>query len=346
MRSFFPTLVFFSAALLVAGELSAVAGQVQPVPRAPTSPPAKPAPTPPRVPATSVGRQPLETTEQSINVDSAVNIKFCVSDGSVKINGWNRDEVRLFVSNGRRSEIKVLERNKKNDQPNWIWLVNAAAASGSAGPLSNCLAGKTIELDVPVGSGLTFEARTSGVEIDMVKNVDVSLIEGSISIRNVPGGVKAVTYQGDVVLENSGGAITLKTTTGNILAYDVSPGNIGDILDTKTSSGSISLQKAGHRQIKANTISGSVIFNGDLLAGSIYTFKTSNGAIQMQLPSAASGTFVASLGFGSFNSAIPIEVQTENITPGGKSIVAQMGTGTARVNLTTTTGRIAIQKQQ
>lgn len=345
MRSFFPTFVFISAALLATADLSSVAGQIKP---APVSPAAKPAPTPPRVPATrvTVGRQPLETTEQSINVDSAVNIKFCVSDGSIKINGWDRNEVRLFVSNGRQAEIKVLERNKKNDQPNWIWLLNAHATSGSVGELSSCLAGKAIELDVPIGSGVTFEARTSGVEIDSVKNVNVKLIEGSISIRNIPGGVAAKTYRGDLVLESSGGEISLSTTTGNILAYDVSPGAISDVLSAQTSSGSISLQKASHRQIKANTISGSVIFNGDLLSGSIYTFKTSNGAIQMQLPGTTSGTFVASLGFGSFNSAIPLEVQTENMTPGGKSIVARIGTGTARVNLITTTGRIAIQRQQ
>ncbi len=345
-------MVFLSSAILATGDFSTAVGQDRRVPPAPVSPKtfptAKPSSTPPKVPVApvAVGRQPLKTTEQSINVDSAVNIKFCVSDGSIKINGWDRNEVRLFVSNGRQAEIKVLERNKKNDQPNWIWLLNADATSGSVGTLTNCLAGKAIELDVPIGSGVNFEARTSGVEIDMVKNVDVSLIEGSISIRNVPGGVKAVTYQGDVVLENSGGAITLKTTTGNILAYDVSPGNIGDILDTKTSSGSISLQRISHRQIKANTISGSVLFNGDLLAGSIYTFKTSTGAIQMQLPDTTTGTFIASLGFGSFRSALPLEVQTENVTPGGKSIVARMGAGTARVNLTTTTGRIAIQKQQ
>ncbi len=297
-------------------------------------------PVPPRIP-----RSERVTTERALAVDPGVNLKFCVSEGSLTINGWDRDEVRIFVRDGRRFGFKVLERNAKNDKPNWVWAAREDV-DGPPTPFASCLGGGRVEIDVPIGATINLEARTSGATIDSVKSVSVKIIEGSIGIRNVSGGVKAETYQGDVMLESSAGEITLKTTTGNILAYDVNPGGIGDLLNAQTTSGTISLQKVSHRQIRSSSISGSVLFNSGFLAGGIYNFKTSNGSIELQIPADASSRFIASLGFGSFNSAIPLDVQSESITPGGKSIVATLGNGSATVNLTTTSGSIRILKQK
>ncbi len=53
----------------------------------------------------------------------------------------------------------------------------------------------------------------------------------------------------------------------------------------------------------------------------------------------------ASYGFGRFNSEIPLNIVTDNDTPGGKTVVAFMGGGDAAVNITTTNGSIGIKKQ-
>ncbi len=300
----------------------------------------EPAPTPLGFP-----RNERVTSEKSIAVDPGVNIKFCVSDGAVKINGWERDEIRVFVKEGRKIGFKVLERNEKTDKPNWVWIMNGTAAEQGRGPLSNCLAGDSVEIDLPVGAMVNMEARTTGATIDTVKSVTVKILEGSINIRNVKGGVNAEAHKGDIVLESSSGQISLWTTIGNIIAYDVSPGEIGNILKAKTSSGNISLQQVSHRQIEANSISGSVNFNGSFLTGGIYKFKSSNGSIRMQLPEKSSCTISASFGFGTFNSALPMEIMTETITPGGKNIVGKIGDGEANVNVTTSSGSIVIRKQ-
>lgn len=301
---------------------------------------AKPVPAP-----TPLPRNERITSEKSIAVDPGVNVKFCVSDGAVKINGWERDEVRVFVKEGRKIGFKVLQRSAKTDKPNWVWIMNGTAAEQGRGPLSDCLAGESVEIDVPMGSVINMDARTTTATIDTVKSVSVKIIEGSINIRNVMGGVKAETYQGDVMLESSTGQITLQTTTGNIVAFDVNPGEIGDLLKAKTSSGTISLQRVSHRQIEANSISGSVNFNGSFLTGGIYNFKSSNGSIRMQLPEKSSCTISASFGFGTFNSGLPFEIISETITPGGKNIRAKIGGGEANVTVTTSSGSIVIKKQ-
>lgn len=285
-----------------------------------------------------------ETSEKSIKVDANVNLKLCVLQGNLKINGWEHNELRVFVKKGSPIGLKVLEKDKDSGKPIWV-LVSGMAKSGAPGQTSECLSGESIELDVPLNSSLRVEGRSTETMVDSVKTIIFKTDEGNISLRNITGGITAVTYQGDLMVENSGGAISLETTTGNIVAYEVGPGQVGDLFKAKTNSGTISLQKVEHRQIESNSITGSVVFNGRFLPGGLYNFKTSNGAIRLTIPIESSCKIIASFGYGNFNSAFPLKILTENIFEGGKSIVANIGAGDATVKVTTSSGSIGIKKQ-
>jgi hypothetical protein len=280
------------------------------------------------------------TSERSIVVDPSVLIKLCVSEGTLKINGWRRDEVRVFIKNGRRFELKQQEISPVSGKVNWLWIKNVSEAR--PGPSADCLAGENIEIDAPLGSKLDLSGRAARTSIDSVKTVKIKIVEGVITLRNITGGINAYTSQGDVMVENSSGAIALESTTGNIVAVEVGPGQIGDLLRAKTNSGAISLQKVEHRQIEASSISGSVLFDGKFLTGGIYNFRTSNGSIKLAIPMASSCTFKATYGFGSFRSEIPLTIITEDQTDRAKTVVAKIGSGAATVSLTTSTGSIGI----
>ena len=283
------------------------------------------------------------TSERSMMVDPNVAMKLCVSQGDLKINGWRRDEVRVFVKHGRKFNMKALEKSAETGKVNWLWVGNVA--EGRTGPTSECLAGESIEIDAPLGTYLDLSGRAARTSIDSVKKVKVKILEGVITIRNIPGGINAYTSQGDVIVENSGGAISLESTTGNIVAVEVTPGQIGDLLRAKTNGGAISMQRVEHRQIEASSISGELLFDGKFLTGGIYNFRTSNGSIKLAIPATSSCTFHATYGFGTFDSDIPLKILTENVTPQAKIIVATIGGGAAAVRLTTTRGSIGIKKQ-
>lgn len=283
------------------------------------------------------------TSEKSMMVDGNVAIKLCVSEGNLRINGWRRDEVRVFVKNGRKFHLKPLEKSAESGKVNWLWIGNVV--EGRPGPSTECMAGESIEIDAPLGSNFDLSGRAARTAIDSVKRVKVKIVEGVITLRNITGGINAYTSQGDVMVENSGGAIALESTTGNIVAVEVSPGQIGDLLRAKTNSGTISLQKVEHRQIEASSISGSLLFDGKFLTGGIYNFRTSNGSIRLAIPALSSCTFTTTYGEGAFHSEIPLKVITENITPRAKIVVSKIGSGAATVNLTTSNGSIAIRKQ-
>jgi hypothetical protein len=283
------------------------------------------------------------TSEKSMMVDSGVAIKLCVAEGSLKINGWNRNEVRVFVRNGRQFQLNSLEKSQQSGNTNWLWI--APVPQVRATTASECLVGDSIEIDAPIGSAFNLSGRAVRTSIDSVKKVKVKIVEGVITLRNIPGGIEAYTSQGDVIVENSGGAISVESTTGNIVAVEVSPGQIGELFRAKTNGGSITLQRVEHRQIEASSISGSVLFDGKFLTGGIYNFRTSNGSIKLAIPFKSSCTLKATYGFGTFDSDIPLTIVTENVTPQAKVVVAKIGTGGAAVSLTTTRGSIDIKRQ-
>ncbi|MBA2378766.1 MAG: DUF4097 family beta strand repeat protein [Blastocatellia bacterium] len=182
--------------------------------------------------------------------------------------------------------------------------------------------------------------------MENIKKIAIKIVDGNIALNNIPGGITASTLQGNLLVESSSGGIALDSTAGNIIAVDVVPGQIGEIFRAKSNSGSISLKNVTHRQIEANSITGSVVFDGNFSSGGIYTFRTSNGSIRMNIPKDASCKIVAAYGFGSFRSELPLNFIYHNQTDRARNFAATIGSGAATVNITTTSGSIGINTQQ
>jgi hypothetical protein len=317
-----------------------------------------PAPKPPKVPPTRVEGasrpSPKEfpspaiagrsISEKALAVDANVNINIpCISQAKVIVNGWERNEIRVFIKNGGKFAFRVHEKDAVSGKPVWV-LITPLIADRSR-PMSDCLSGDSIEIDVPMNASLSIKGHETETRIDSIKKVSLKNLGGSVSLRNISGGIMAATFEGDVAVENSGGQISLETSTGNINAFEVGPGQIGDTFKATTNNGAISLQKVEHRQIEAKSVSGSVIFNGKFLSGGLYNFNTSKGSIKLAIPGDSSCRIIASFGYGNFNSAFPLKILTENVFEGGKSIVANIGAGDATVKVTTSSGSIGIKKQ-
>ncbi|HVF29920.1 MAG TPA: DUF4097 family beta strand repeat-containing protein [Pyrinomonadaceae bacterium] len=340
MSGYFKNLFCLALLLCVAG-VSAVStvGQDR---RPPKDPPAKerpptPGPEPPGFFNDGV------TSERSMLVDPGVAIKLCVAEGNLKINGWKRDEVRVFVRNGRRFGMKPQEKSPESGKVNWLWILYAPSRPGR---VSECLAGDSIEIDAPIGASFDLEGHSAKMYIDSIKKVKVRTARGLIMLRNITGGITANTNEGDVMVDNSAGAIQLDSTSGNIVAVDVKPGQIGELLKAKTNGGAITLQRVEHRQIQANTITGSLLFDGKFLTGGIYNFRTSNGSIKLAIPASSSCMVKAIYGAGQFESEIPLTIISDSQSPRLKTVVGRMGSGenAAAVSLTTSSGSIGIRK--
>lgn len=341
--------IFFAAAAV------STPAQTPVVPPAVVAPPtAKNAPRPAN--AAGHGRRIVNETaampaEKFINVGAEVNISLCVSEGELKINGWDRREVRAFVSRGG-SQIgyTILQKSRQTGEPVWIKILGYEPSSTAPDANADeCLSGGEIEIDVPRGATVNVKSRESRMRIDSVAKVSAENVAGDIFLNNIRRGVDAKTYEGGVTVENSSGSMNLSSTTGNIVALDVDPGEIGDIFKTRTSNGAIALRNINHRQIEAGSSTGSIAFTGALTGGGQYNFGTSNGSIVISIPENTPLTLSAAYGYGAFSSELPLEKIEKSRSAAFQSLSAQLGGGTttaaASLKLTTISGAIRLRKQ-
>jgi hypothetical protein len=89
-----------------------------------------------------------------------------------------------------------------------------------------------------------------------------------------------------------------------------------------------------------------VKYVGTFEGGGLNKFRSASGRIGLLLPADVNCKVSASYGYGNFDSSFPIKILTENVVPGGKVIVGEIGNGKGPVvNLSTTSGSIRIVKQ-
>ena len=287
----------------------------------------------------------VNPAEKSIAVNQKVNVSLCVSDGKLKINGWERNEIRAFVDNGSEVGFKVVQKNNRNEAV-WVKIVGFDPAKNTDGSFDECLSGEDIEIDVPRGATVGVKGQASDTMIDSVNKVArVEIVGGNIFLDNIAEGIEATTYQGSITVQNSGGAIALASTTGNIVVFDVAPSEIGDIFKAKTNSGAITLQKVEHRQMEINSSSGAIKFVGEVQNGGQYALGTLNGSIQILIPEKTSSKISASYGLGVFNSEIPLHDVVKSANTRTQSLTGTLGDGDANFKLTTYSGAIRIKKQ-
>lgn len=287
-----------------------------------------------------------EDYERYIRVSPNVNLSLCVVEGKLSVNGWRRDEVRIFVRNGNKFSFKVFEKSAPDEKPVWISAYSHITKAGKPG-IYECIRGDAVEVDLPLGATLNLKGESIDTVIDTVRKVNVKTAGGDIMVRNVAGGVNASTFEGDITVEQSKGAFALESAYGNVVVFEAGPSEIGDIFKAKTNSGAISLQRLLHRQIDVSSISGAIAFNGDILGGGSYNFGTNNGSITLNLPQKSAFQLLATYTFGKFASELPLSIITENDTPGPvRSIVAKVGVGgDATLKVTADAGLIGLKKQ-
>jgi hypothetical protein len=309
----------------------------------PSRPDPRPYPTPPRRRrAENEGPTPAE---KSIRTDPKVNISLCVAEGKVRINGWDRDEIRAFVAGGSKVGFEVLRKKEQN--PVWVRILGLDPTKDRRFGLDECLSGDVIEIDVPRGAVINeLKGRETEIKIESVaKVVKLDNVGGNVSLSNITNGINATTYEGGVTVEKSSGPISLFATTGNIVAIDVNPNEVGEAFRAQTRSGLVILQSVGHVKTEVSSISGSIRFAGDFAAGGQYFFNTTSGSILLALPADVSCRVNATYGQGVLHSELTLKEVQKNQQPPVQKLTGILGAGEGNLNLTTFSGAIYIRKQ-
>ena len=284
-------------------------------------------------------------TEKAVETAAKVSISLCVASGDVKVRGWERNEVRVWIEGGA-ADFKVKERDAQN-KPVWLFVTNAAAAG--AKNYDECLRGENIEIELPYTAtvGMKSPNSTGGnIIIDSVAKAVVSSVDNDIQLRNVTQEIEVSSLSGSVAAEDSMGKISIKTFGGDIAAFRLRPNEFSDLLKLVSTSGSIVLKEITYKNIEAVSTNGELGIYNSLVRGGNYDFNTTNGAVTLQLPADFPFQIRVTMNAqGNFQNDFPLKFSSTNVPGQARLMTGSNGAGDTSINLTTFNGMLHLKKK-
>ena len=226
--------------------------------------------------------------------------------GSVRVTGWDRNEIRIVGELGRGTERLAVEGGGDRTVIRVVVPQNARNVDGT-------------ELEIRVPNRKDVAVRTTSAEIGVegvTGSVSATSTSGDVTVSGSPRQVTATSTSGEVRLDVNTRLVRAGTTSGDVtVSGRVQEGvavssTSGDVVveataaevASETVSGSFSLSGAT-RRVSATTVSGSVAmesarvqflsfesvsgelaFSGELLPGAAVNIESHSGDVLMELP--------------------------------------------------------------
>lgn len=297
-----------------------------------------------------------DTIEKTFKVKPGGQLTLRADFGSVAIDSWSRDEIRVYVTKkAKRYSKEEAEELFKQYQVNFRELRNGLEITGEfLDHFRNRRLQVHFEIQVPEEFNLDVETSGGSISVnDLTGDIDLNTSGGSIKLGNIGGDVDAHTSGGSITLDDANGEVNLRTSGGSI--------NIGETtgrVDAKTSGGSINMNGSGG-DVSAHTSGGSLRLKnikGNIDAstsgGSIHAefaeqidkncqLKTSGGGITVYLKPDVSIDIDASTSGGRVYCELPIKA--ESLKKKNK-LRGQINDGGPLLRLRTSGGNIRIKR--
>jgi DUF4097 and DUF4098 domain-containing protein YvlB len=274
-------------------------------------------------------RTRIDTT---VRLDRGGTVDLSLISGKIRVTGWDRSDVKVsasiesgelrFDANSSRVSISVEDSDNESGRHN----------------RRNNVGEAHYDVSVPRGSRLILEAVSGDVtatgsqgEIEAQSvsgDVDVSNGVGEVSAESVSGSVHAGQIKGNLRAETVSGDLRTEAVTGNIESSSVS--------------GNVRLLGAQSKDVRAETVSGDVVYVGTIEPGGRYSFESHSGTIRLDIPRGAGAQFSVETFSGDISTDFPVTLIPNSSGRKRERMEFQVGDGKARVTAQTFSGRIVI----
>lgn len=225
---------------------------------------------------------------QTVAAESGVIVNLCLLNGSISVRGWDQNQLRVHSKDAESIELRRGVQSATGPATRIEVLVSNGDAGGPHELQESCNATADVVLDVPRGAVVRLQTRDGDVSVKDVTEARVEAQTGDIDLVNISKLVEAKSLNGDISLKDSSGRVVLVSVSGSVEAENVRPNETGDDFEAVSVSGDLALDRVGHTQVRARTISGSLNLEGSLAHGGRYDFKTVSGDMTLSLPSESS----------------------------------------------------------
>lgn len=261
--------------------------------------------------------------DRTVDVQPGTRLQLDNHFGDVTIRTWDRSAVRVQGSHPIGTTVEV--------QPGGSLLqIEADRPGGPTNPVTYTL---TVPADMPL-------------EVEVIQgDVDVAGTRAGMDIQSIHGNITVVGGADVVALESVQGMVKVTGARGRVNAASVNQGiELTDIrgdIQAEAVNGPIHMRGIDAGRVSAETVNGSVSYEGAIRNDGWYRFSTHNGGIDLTIPAGVGATFTASTFNGTLHTAFPV---TLHEAKEGKEFTFTLGSGGARIELESFNGTMTIRR--
>jgi hypothetical protein len=291
--------------------------------------------------------EPGEQMERTLPASQNVAVSLCLTSGTVRVNGWDRPEVKVMATSLRQLELQGGGLNPS--QRIEVFASNSTSAQPGEPTVSECRGVTNMEINVPRGATVEIRLRAGDIEVAEVAEARIRNLSGDISLSRVTRAVEATTISGDLSLRDSAGRIKMATVNGDIDASNISALGPGDDFSVNSTGGDITLENVAQARLNANTTSGTITMTGQLAQRGSYTLNTFSGDVVLNIPQTSAFRINARAPQGGITTDFAVksagEADSQNLPQGGR-LTGTYGTGDwASLNIHSFSGTVRLQKR-
>lgn len=267
----------------------------------------------------------VQDTDTTFAANGARALELSNPGGQVVVRVWDRDEVRVQADHSRRTYIEI---DRSSDGAIEI---EPDAEMGPATVVD-------FQITIPRSMSVYLEGMYCDMDVDgVVGEVEVETLEGQVLLRNITGDISAEAVAGEVRIEGVQGDVDVSSVARGVRLSGIT----GDIT-AETVSGSVELEGIRSDRVDVGTVSGRIIYSGEIVEGGRYYFGAHSGQIVLALPDDASAQFTVMSLTGKFVGRYPGVPEALNTR---KRNSFTLGGGGAEIEIETFGGGIVIRRQ-
>ena len=271
--------------------------------------------------------------DESRPADPDARVSVEIVSGSIKVTGWDRDEVRISGSVG--DDVDALE------------------VSGSGGSIS-------VDLDVPDSWGRRNRDIDAKLEISVPTSarLTVETVSANITVKEVDGTVELATVSGEIQLEGQPSNADVETVSGNIrvdgdqtaisaesVSGEIELTGVAETVEASSVSGNIEVSAREIERATFESVSGDLEFSGGLTAKARFHAEAHSGNVTLLLPADTSATWEVETFSGNVTNEFgPGPERTSEYGP-GKWLKFTTGSGDARITVDSFSGNVRFRKR-
>lgn len=196
-----------------------------------------------------------------------------------------------------------------------------------------------LKISVPQASEVQASTVSAGLSVSAVKGaLELETVSGGLTVEGQPGSVKAKSVSGEVKILASTTRLNAESVSGDVLVRQASG-------DAKVSSvsGEIRIEGGSFQQVKAQTVSGDLKYDGALSAGAECDFSSQSGDVVLTLPASLSADIQAETFSGAIESDFGGKAERSH---GRGRLDLSVGSGDGRIKVNSFSGEVRFRKKR